>query len=144
MEGLNQVVLFGNLGADPELRATPAGQSVLALRIATSRTFLDKSNVRQERTEWHRVSVWGKRGEALSKFLRKGDRVLVTGELQTQTYEKNGEKRYATQIVAHGVYLTGKAQGAAPVKHDPQTGEVPPDAEGDPARREAPEDDIPF
>ena len=61
-EGLNKVLLLGNLGADPELRVTPGGQSVLKLRLATTESYLDKSNTRQERTEWHQITVWGKRG----------------------------------------------------------------------------------
>ncbi|HZU85009.1 MAG TPA: single-stranded DNA-binding protein [Polyangiaceae bacterium] len=106
-EGLNRVFLFGNLGADPELRVTPGGQAVLKLRMATTETYLDKNNVRQERTEWHRVTLWGKRGEALGKFLAKGDRIFVEGRLQTSSYEKNGEKRYSTDIVANNIILTG-------------------------------------
>ncbi len=114
-EGLNRVLLFGNLGADPELRVTPGGQAVLKLRMATTETYLDKNNVRQERTEWHRVTVWGKRGEALGKFLQKGDRIFVEGRLQTSSYEKNGEKRYSTDIIANNIILgggRGRGEGA--------------------------------
>jgi len=114
-EGLNRVLLFGNLGADPELRVTPGGQAVLKLRMATTETYLDKNNVRQERTEWHRVTLWGKRGEALGKFLAKGDRIFVEGRLQTSSYEKNGEKRYSTEVVATNVILgggRGRGEGA--------------------------------
>ena len=77
-EGLNKVLLLGNLGADPELRVTPGGQAVLKLRLATTETYLDRNNTRQERTEWHSVTVWGKRGEALAKFLKKGERLFVS------------------------------------------------------------------
>ena len=114
-EGLNRVLLFGNLGADPELRVTPGGQAVLKLRMATTETYLDKNNVRQERTEWHRVTLWGKRGEALGKFLTKGDRIFVEGRLQTSSYEKNGEKRYSTEVVATNIILgggRGRGEGA--------------------------------
>jgi len=110
-EGLNRVLLLGNLGADPELRVTPGGQSILKLRLATTETYLDKSNVRQERTEWHRVTVWGKRGEALGKFLAKGDRIFVEGRIQTSSYEKNGEKRYSTDIIANNIILAGGGRG---------------------------------
>ena len=106
-EGLNKVLLLGNLGADPELRVIASGQSVLKMRLATSEHYLDKNNTRQERTEWHDVSLWGKRGEALSKFLKTGDRVFIEGRIQTSTYEKNGEKRYRTEIVATNVILNG-------------------------------------
>jgi single-strand DNA-binding protein len=106
-EGLNRVMLLGNLGADPELKVTPGGQAVLKLRLATTETYLDRNQVRQERTEWHRITLWGKRGEALGKFLAKGDRIFVEGRLQTSSYEKNGEKRYSTEVVATNIILSG-------------------------------------
>lgn len=114
-EGLNRVLLLGNLGADPELRVTPGGQAVLKLRLATNETYLDKNQVRQERTEWHRVTVWGRRAEALGKILTKGDSLFVEGRLQTSSYEKNGEKRYSTDIIASNIILSGgrgRAEGA--------------------------------
>ncbi len=110
-EGLNKVLLLGNLGADPELRVTPGGQAVLKLRLATTESYLDKSNTRQERTEWHRITIWGKRGEALAKFLTKGDRIFIEGRIQTSSYEKNGEKRYSTDIIANNVILSGGGRG---------------------------------
>ena len=106
-EGLNKVLLLGNLGADPELRVTPGGQAILKLRLATTETYLDKSNTRQERTEWHSITVWGKRGEALSKILSKGSSIFVEGGLRTSSYEKDGEKRYRTEIVANNIILAG-------------------------------------
>jgi len=110
-EGLNRAMLLGNLGQDPELRVTPGGSAVLKLSLATSETYLDKNQVRQERTEWHRVAVWGRRGEALAKFLKKGDKMFVEGRIQTSSYEKNGEKRYSTEIVATNVLLCGSRGG---------------------------------
>jgi single-strand DNA-binding protein len=106
-EGLNRVMLLGNLGADPELRVTPGGQAVLKLRLATNESYVDRNNVRQERTEWHRVTVWGRRAEALGKILQKGDLLFVEGRLQTSSYEKNGEKRYSTEVVANNIVLPG-------------------------------------
>jgi single-strand DNA-binding protein len=111
-EGLNRVMLLGNLGADPELRVTPGGQAVLKLRLATNETYLDRNNVRQERTEWHRVTIWGRRAEALGKLLQKGDLLFVEGRLQTSSYDKNGEKRYSTEVVAVNVVLPGSGRGA--------------------------------
>jgi single-strand DNA-binding protein len=110
-EGLNRVTLLGNLGADPELRVTPGGQAVLKLRLATNESYLDRNNVRQERTEWHRVTVWGRRAEALGKILQKGDSLLIEGRLQTSSYEKNGEKRYSTEVVANNIVLPGGGRG---------------------------------
>ncbi len=106
-EGLNKVMLLGNLGADPELKVTQGGQSVLKLRLATTETYLDRNKTRQERTEWHQITLWGPRGEALSKFLSKGERIFVEGRIQTSTYEKDGEKRYRTEIVATNIILSG-------------------------------------
>jgi single-strand DNA-binding protein len=110
-EGLNRVMLLGNLGADPELRVTAGGQAILKLRVATTETYLDKSNTRQERTEWHSVTLWGKRGEALSKFLQKGERIFVEGSIRTSSYEKDGEKRYRTEVVASNIILGGRGKG---------------------------------
>lgn len=110
-EGMNKVILYGNIGADPELRVTPGGSSVLKLRLATSESYLDKTNTRQERTEWHSITIWGKRGEGLAKILGKGQKILVEGSIRTSSYEKDGEKRYRTEIVANNVMLPGK--GAA-------------------------------
>jgi single-strand DNA-binding protein len=111
-EGLNRVLLLGNLGADPELRVTSGGQSVLKLRLATSESYLDKNRVRQERTEWHSVVIWGKRAEALSKFLTKGSRLFVEGGLRTSSYDdKEGNKRYRTEVVASNIILAGSGGG---------------------------------
>lgn len=113
-EGLNRVMLLGNLGADPELRMTSGGQAVLNLRLATSETYLDKNRQRQERTEWHNVVIWGKRAEALSKILSKGSRIFVEGGLRSSSYEdRDGNKRYKTEIVASNVLLQGGRGGAA-------------------------------
>ena len=107
-EGLNRVMLLGNLGADPELRMTNSGQAVLKMRLATSESYLDRNKVRQERTEWHNVVVWGKRAEALSKFLSKGSRLFVEGGLRTSNYEdRDGNKRYRTEIIAKEIILAG-------------------------------------
>jgi single-strand DNA-binding protein len=109
-DGLNKVMLLGNLGADPELRMTPNGSAVLKLRLATSETYLDRNKVRQERTEWHSIVIWGRRAEALAKILSKGSRIFVEGGLRTSSYEKNGEKRYRTEINADNIILSGGGQ----------------------------------
>ena len=111
-DGLNKVMLLGNLGQDPELRYTQGGQAVLNLRIATNESYLNKDGQRQERTEWHAVIIWGKRGEGLSKVLSKGKQIFVEGRLQTRSWEdKQGNKRYTTEIVANDVVLLGGGGG---------------------------------
>ncbi len=112
-EGLNKVMLLGNLGADPELKVTQGGLAILKLRLATTESYLDKDQTRQERTEWHSVSMFGKRAEALSRFLKKGARLFVEGGLRTSSYEKNSEKRYRTEIVATNVILSGSKRDDA-------------------------------
>lgn len=111
--GLNKVMLFGNLGADPELRMTATGTAVLSFRVATTEVYFDKNQQRQERTEWHHVALFGARAEPLSRLLAKGARVLVEGRLQTSSYEKDGSKRYKTEVVATDLFLGGSARGAS-------------------------------
>lgn len=112
-EGLNKVLLIGNLGADPELSYTQSSQAILKLRLATNESFTNKAGERQDRTEWHRIVIWGKRAEALGKFLTKGRQLYVEGRLQTRSWEdKDGQKRYATDIVATEVILLGGGAGA--------------------------------
>lgn len=107
-DGLNQVQLLGNLGADPELRATNSGQPVLKIRIATSKSYLDRNRVRQERTDWHSVVVWGNRATALGRILSKGSKIFVQGELRTSSWDDNdGKKQYRTEIVADKIVLCG-------------------------------------
>ncbi len=107
-DGLNKVMLLGNLGADPELKMTSGGQAVLKMRLATTETYLDRNKVRQEKTEWHSVVLWGKRAEALSRFLSKGSRLFIEGGLRTSSYDdRDGNKRYKTEVVASNVILAG-------------------------------------
>jgi single-strand DNA-binding protein len=115
-EGLNRVMLLGNLGADPELRfGQGADQAVLKLRLATTESYFDKrSNERKERTDWHNVVLFGKRAEALHKILAKGSTIFIEGRLQTSSYEKEGKKMYKTDVIATNVILTGRGGGGAP------------------------------
>jgi single-strand DNA-binding protein len=112
MGSVNKVILIGNLGADPELKYTPSNRPVCNLRIATNEVFKDKSGQRQERTEWHRVTVWGEQAENCSKYLAKGRSVYVEGRLQTRSYDKDGQKHYATDVVADRVVFLSDGAGA--------------------------------
>ena len=111
MGSVNKVILVGNLGADPELKYTPSSRPLCNLRIATTDVFKDKSGQRQERTEWHRVTVWGDTAENCNKYLSKGRSVYVEGRLQTRSYDKEGQKHYATDIVADRVVFLGSGGG---------------------------------
>lgn len=122
-EGMNRVMLLGNLGSDPEVRHTPSGQVVCNLRIATTERYQDRDKQWQERTDWHNVVVWGARGEALAKILSKGSTIFVEGSLRTSSYESKGEKRYKTEVIAQNVILAGSRPGgerrsSAPVDDD--------------------------
>ena len=146
-EGLNRVMLIGNLGQDPELRYTKTGQPILNMRLATSESFLNRDNERQERTEWHTVILWGKRGEALNKFLSKGKQLCVEGRLQTRQWEdKDGNRRYTTEVVATNVVLLGGRGGGASQDAGPPPGEDYGPGGGDNGGGGAPagDDDIPF
>jgi single-strand DNA-binding protein len=113
-DGLNRVMLLGNLGADPELKMTNSGQAVLKMRVATSESYLDRNRERQERTEWHNVVIWGKRAEALSKILSKGSRIFVEGGLRTSSYDdRDGNKRYRTEVVSSNILLQGSRGGGS-------------------------------
>jgi single-strand DNA-binding protein len=108
MSGVNKVILVGNLGNDPELRTIPSGSSVCEFRMATNESWKDRNGQRQERTEWHRIVVWGNRAEVCSKYLSKGRQVYLEGRLRTRSWEdKDGNKRYTTEIVANDVQFLG-------------------------------------
>jgi len=107
-EGMNRTILIGNLGQNPELRYTKNQRAVLHIRMATTESYLTRDNNREQRTDWHSVVVWGKRGEALNKILGKGDRIGVEGRIHNRSWEANdGSKRYSTEIVANNVLLLG-------------------------------------
>ena len=146
--GLNKVMLIGNLGADPDMRYTPSGAGVCEMRIATNESWTDKQGQRQERTEWHRIVVWGKRAELCAKYLSKGRQCYVEGRLRTRSWEdKEGNKRWTTEIVATDVqFLGGGGRGGSGGGDD-----FPPPMEPDGSDfggggggGGGPDDDIPF
>jgi len=108
MSGVNKAIILGNLGADPEIRYTSGGQAVSDLRIATSRRWQNKDGGQQEDTQWHRVVVWGKQAEMCKEYLSKGRQVYIEGRIQTRSWDdKEGIKRYTTEIVAQTVQFVG-------------------------------------
>jgi len=111
--GVNKVILIGNLGADPETRAMPSGASVANLRIATTENWKDRtSGENQERTEWHRVALFGKLAEIASEYLRKGSQVYIEGSLRTRKWQdKQGNERYSTEIVGNEMQMLGGRGG---------------------------------
>jgi len=111
--GINKVILVGNLGADPETRAMPSGTTVANLRIATSESWKDKqSGEQQERTEWHRVVLFGRLGEIAAEYLKKGSQVYIEGSLRTRKWQdKQGTERYSTEIVGNDMQMLGGRGG---------------------------------
>jgi len=111
---VNKVILLGNLGADPELKSTPSGQSVCSLRIATSEKYKDKDGNQQEKTEWHKVVVWGKLADLVNQFCKKGKQIYLEGKIQTRKWQdKEGKDQYTTEVVAENVKFLGAAGGGA-------------------------------
>lgn len=114
MSGVNKVIVLGRLGADPEVKNVSANQTVARLSVATSENWTDKEGQKQERTEWHRVVVWGKLAELCGKYLTKGRQVYCEGRLQTRSWEdQQGQKKYTTEIVANTVQFIGGANEGA-------------------------------
>jgi single-strand DNA-binding protein len=112
MGSVNKVILVGNLGRDAELRYTPGGAAVATINMATTEVWNDKSGQRQEKTEWHRVILWGKTAESLTEYLTKGKQVYVEGRLQTRQWDdKDGNKRYTTEIRGDKLVLLGGGGG---------------------------------
>lgn len=111
MASLNKVQVIGRLGKDPEVKALQGGQTVANISLATTEKWKDKQGQAQERTEWINVVLWGKLGELAGKYLAKGSLVYIEGKLQTEQYEKDGQKRYATKVVGQSMqFLTPKSQ----------------------------------
>jgi single-strand DNA-binding protein len=112
--GINKVILIGNLGADPETRAMPSGTTVANLRVATSESWRDKqTGEQQERTEWHRVALFGRLAEVAGEYLRKGSQVYIEGSLRTRKWQdKQGNERYSTEIIGNDLQMLGGRPGA--------------------------------
>jgi single-strand DNA-binding protein len=106
MSGVNKVILVGNLGRDAELRYTPGGAAVSNLNVATTEVFKNRDGQKQEDTQWHRVTVWGKTAEALDDYLKKGKQIYLEGKLQTRKWQdKDGNDKYTTEVRADRIVL---------------------------------------
>ncbi len=130
---LNKAIIIGNLGRDPEVRYLPSGQPVANLNVATSERWKDKEGDQQEKTEWHRVVLFGKLAEIAGQYLNKGSRIYAEGRLQTREWEKDGQRRFTTEIVARDIIMLD-AKGGGQQDEEPSYEEPPPSQD----------DDVPF
>jgi len=138
MKGVNKAIIVGHLGSDPEVKYMPSGGAVCNFSVATSEQWKDKDGAKQERTEWHRISAFGKLAEIMGEYLRKGSAVYIEGRIQTRKWQgKDGQDRYTTEIVAKEMQmLGGKSVGDKPREEAPSG--LPDSA------RDDFDDDIPF
>jgi len=145
MGSVNKVILVGNLGRDAELRYTPGGSPVATLNLATTEIWNDKAGQRQEKTEWHRIVLWGKTAESLNEYLTKGKQIYVEGRLQTRQWDdKDGNKRYTTEIRGDRIVLLGGGGGGGGARQQARGAAAPTeDPMGEPVS-ELTDDDIPF
>ncbi len=112
MASVNKVILVGNLGADPEVRYMPSGEAVANLRLATTDSWKDKEGNKQESTEWHRVSFFGRQAEVCGQYLKKGSQIYVEGSIRTRKYtDKDGQEKYATEVRGERMQMLGGRQG---------------------------------
>lgn len=116
---VNKAIILGRLGQDPELKYTPSGAAVCNFSLATSQTWTDKSGQKQEKTDWHRIVVWGKLAELCGQYLSKGRQAFVEGRIQTRSWDdQSGQKRYTTEINAQTVQFIGANAGAGKNEHN--------------------------
>lgn len=142
MASINKVILVGHLGRDPEVRFTAGGTTVANFTLATNDVWTDKAGEKQERTEWHRIVVWGKQAEIMGEYLSKGKQVYVEGSLQTREWnDRDGNKRQTTEIRAQRVIMLGRGEGKSEAAGASRAAEM--DAEGGSGPQMS-EDDIPF
>ena len=155
MASVNKVILIGNLGRDPETRYMPDGGAITNISVATTDVWKDKNGEKQEKTEWHRVAFFGKLAEIAGEYLKKGSQVYVEGRLQTRSWDdKEGKKRYSTEVVADRVVFlggqgpgaeggTGGGKGKRAWGEEAQAPQAPAAADG-PSGPPPSDDDIPF
>jgi single-strand DNA-binding protein len=141
---VNKVMLLGRLGADPQLKYTPSGKATVSFNLATNAVWKDQEGKQQERTDWHRVTAWGKLAEIMGEWLKKGGLVFIEGRLQTRSYDDaNGVKKYITEVVANEMeMLGGGKRGDAGGESGSAEGQSAPEAEGVPDAGDV--SDLPF
>lgn len=111
---VNKVILVGRLGGNPDIRYTPSGSAVANFSVATNESWNDKNGQKQERTEWHRIVVWGKLAQLCGEYLSKGRQVYLEGRLQTRQWQdKDGQTKYTTEVIANTIQFLGSAAGAS-------------------------------
>jgi single-strand DNA-binding protein len=138
MGSVNKVILVGNLGRDAEVKVTASGQSVASFSIATTETWT-KDGEKKEKTEWHRIVLWGRQADTLQPYLTKGKQIYIEGRLETRQWEKDGQKHYTTEVKADRIVLLGGGRGG-------DRGDRGDAGYADPMANAAPitDDDIPF
>ena len=141
MGSVNKVILVGNLGRDAEVKVTASGQSVASFSIATTETWT-KDGEKKEKTEWHRIVLWGRQADTLQPYLTKGKQIYVEGRLETRNWEKDGQKHYTTEVKADRIVLLGGGRGG----ERSERGDRGDSGYADPLANAAPitDDDIPF
>lgn len=145
MAAVNKAIILGNLGRDPEVRFTQSGRAVANFTVATTDTWFDQENGRQERTDWHNIVVWGKQAETCGQYLSKGRQVYVEGRIQTRSYDdSDGNKRYVTEIVAQRVQFLGGGGGEGRSSGQYESGGASSGAGGYEAPPVPDDDDVPF
>lgn len=141
--GINKVILLGNLGNDPEIKYTQGGMAIASLSIATTSSRKDKEGNRQEKTDWHRVKLFGKTAEVAGEYLKKGRQVYIEGRIEYGSYEKDGQKVYTTDIIGDEMQMLGSGDEGRPQRQPAQRRE--PAAAKPPGFDDVPfDDDIPF
>jgi single-strand DNA-binding protein len=151
MASVNKVILIGNVGRDPETRYMPSGDAMVNLSLATTDQWKDKNGEKQEKTEWHRIVIFGKTAEIAGQYLRKGSQIYIEGRLQTRKWtDKEGQERYTTEIVADRMQMLGSRGGGgdAPMDREPTSNAAPEPRAAAPRKSgtgfDDIDDDIPF
>lgn len=141
--GVNKVHLIGNVGNDPEVRSTSSGKRTARISLATSRSWTTDGGEKQERTDWHSLTVWGKLVDVVEQYVKKGDRLYVEGRIEYNKSEKDGEVKYFTNIIVNELTMLGSKNGGRGEAHEPDEDEAPPARKAKPKKKD-PDDDLPF